>query len=978
MRKLLLIGLWQGLALLTVAQVPFIQKVERLATFPRDRVIISGSGFSNTPAQLQVWFDQTQGSIVSSTEFAIEAEVPAQARLSNVTVVNLASRFSAQSPIKFMPVFSGAGFSASNLTSALALTSAARVFEITTADVDGDGRPDLVGTRNENTATNLFISLNTSTVGNLSFAAPGTIGLAFPTEHLAMGDLNGDGRPDLVASRAGTTANVVFVMANTSSVGSPSFAAPIQLTLDANHIARQICLQDFDGDGRADIAVANSFSNELYLYRNESSAGTLTINPTPTKITVTNASNTLAIEADDLDGDGKADLVATQNLTNDIFILRNTTAGSFSFATTRLTVPGTFNDVATVDLNRDGKLDLVAASVFTAQLSVLVNQSSSGTISFQAPSSVSTDTQPFGLDVSDVNGDGFADVVAACRGASAGTGLVNVFLHNGGASPTFTKVNIATAKSNFFCRVGDLDGDAKPDFAFSSFNPGFTVDVIRNQNCHQPRILNQAPIFICPGQTIRLQAIPLPGVTFEWRKDAGPVSGTNSFLDITAAGSYTVTAIGESGACTIMSTPLVVQSGAGTLPADPVITSNAPVCEGATINLGTAPVAGATYQWTGPNNFTSTSQNVSIPAATLAQAGIYSLVVKVGDCSSNTATTRVDVATFGSFSISSNSASNVICNGQTVILSINAQAGYGYQWIKDGTDIGGQTGTTLNVTQEGAYRVRVTNLALSCSQLTNPVTVTVLTAPVATFTVPATGCRGTPVAFTNNSTFDSRASVIWAWVFGDGNTSAVQNPSHTYTTAQAFTPQLTVSYSGVSGCTNNTSRNITINAPVVPVVSATATTICPGAETTTLSVTGTFAAFNWSTGATTPTVDVSTVGNFSVTTTDANGCQATGNIDIVTKSDCASPSGPLTFPPAFTPNGDGQNDRWVITGVENYQSCTMNIYDGRGRKVFDVLGYPTNGWDGTFEGREVPAGTYYFVFACTSESPRTGTVLVIR
>jgi len=962
-----------------VAQTPNIQKIELASTFPNNKIVISGSGFSGNPSQLQVWFDQVQGIITNSTDFSIEVQVPAQARLANVTVVNLTSRLSAQSPLKFTPVFNGT-FDPLKVAAPLTFTSPNAVFDLISGDIDGDNKPDLIGSKFENTATNLFMLLNQSTVGNVAFTNPAiaSLNINAPTGHLALGDLNGDGKLDLVASRSGTTANSVFMLRNTSTIGSPGFAAPFILSLDATHFARQVAIQDLNGDGKPEIIVANSTSSDLYIFRNESSGGTLTMNTTPVKISVTGATNTLALEIQDIDGDGKKDIVATQNQSNDLFILKNTSStSSFTFSVTKINLIGTLNDLSSADFNRDGKMDLVVTSVFGAQAHVLINQSTSTAVSFQSPISLSTDTGPFGVDVNDINGDGFADFIVPNRG----TNTINVYLHNGNLTPVgFTKSILTTPKNNWFARVGDLDGDAKPDLAFSTFaNPStFSVDILRNTNCHTPRILNTLPLAICPAQTIRLLTIPLPGLTFDWRKDGISIkNNADPFVDITAAGNYTVTAISESGACAILSSSVSVLSGAGTLPADPGITSNSPLCSGQTITLSTAAVAGATYSWTGPNNFVSTSQNISIPNATIAQAGVYSLLVKVGDCASNTVTQQVDVATFGNFSVSSNNATNIICQGQSVTLSINSQTGYSFQWIKDGVDVASQTGTTFNVTLEGSYKVRVTNIALSCSQETTAVAVTVYSTPVASFVLPVTGCINSPILFTNTSTTDNRATPAFAWVFGDTNTGTAQNPTHTYTTAQAFNPQLTVSYTGVTGCSNNTAKSISIVAAQTPTITASLPELCP-TETSTLSVAGTFTTYQWNTNATTASIEVSAPGDYSVTTTDANGCFGNASITLLTKSDCSTGTTDLEFPLVFTPNGDVQNDRWVIPGIENYNDCTMNIFDGRGRRIFEVTGYPVEGWDGTFEGKEVPEGTYYFVFGCPTGKPSSGSVLIVR
>lgn len=964
-----------------LAQVPVIQKIEPQFSFPKARIIITGSGFSSTPAQLQVWFDQVRGTIITSSEFSIEVEVPAQARLSNITVVNLVSRLSAQSKVKYMPVFSGEGFDPTKLNTPLSITSTNAVFDIISVDVDGDNRPDLIGSRFENTATTMLLLMNQSTVGNISFVNTPLAALSInaPTGHLAVGDLNGDGKPDVAASRSGTTANTVFVLQNTSSVGNPNFATPVLLSLELTHFARQVSIHDLNGDGKPEIVVANSATNDLYIFKNESTGGTVIINPIPVKITVTGATETLALEIQDMNKDGKFDIIATRNQSQDIFILKNeSTASSFVFSTIfKITIPGQFNDLATADFNRDGNLDIIATSLFSAQAQVILNKSSTTSFVFDAPISLTTDAQPFGIDVSDLNGDGFPDFIIPSRG----TNTLNAYVHNGTTTVGFTKVVIASGKTNWFVRAGDLDGDAKPDIAFTSFtNPStFSVDILRNKNCHKPQLLNEAPIFICPAQTIKLQTIPIPGVTFDWRANTSTSikNSADPFADITVAASYTVIANGESGACSVTSAALNVQSGAGSLPSDPVITTNAPVCSGSTLTLSTPLVSGATYSWEGPNNFASTLPNISIPSATSSSAGLYSLTVKIGDCSSNPVSKVVDVVSFSSFAIASTNATNSICVGQSLTLTVNTEPGYTFQWIKNGVNITGQTGATLSVTEEASYKVKVTNTSLGCSQETAAVAVTVFTAPVAAFTLASTGCVNNAITFNSTSTVDTRATTVFAWAFGDTNTSAAASTSHTYTTTQSFSPQLTVSYNGVTGCTNAITKTINIVAGTTPVITATLPEICPD-ETSTLSVAGTFTSFLWNNNAITSSIDITASGDYSVTTVDANGCQGSGTITIGLKTSCEPVSNELIFPVAFTPNGDTQNDRWIIQGVENKLDCTMNVYDGRGRKIFEKTGYPVEGWDGLVDGKEVPQGTYYYVFSCPSATPLTGSVLVIR
>lgn len=864
-------------------QAPVISSIDPVTTYPSDKVVITGSGFSTTPAQLQVWFNHVKGTITASSEYAIEATVPASARSGVLEVINLNTRLSAKSAFKFSPFFGGTTFNPALLEPPLSFSGATNeLFDMCSCDLNADGKPDIAATK-FGLQTDIMLLENTSTPGSLSFTNLAPFNVGAPTEKITCGDLNGDGKPELVISRDGATKNVVFVLPNTSA-GSISFGVPVSLLLDVGTLARFVSIRDLNGDGKPEIIVTNSngaVNNQLYVFQNQSVGGVLNINPTPIKVTVTGANTTYGLDVQDVDNDGRADLIVNQFQTNTIFILKNQSTSTISFAApVTVTAPGNLNSLTTADVNEDGKLDLIATSTLTNQVLVLLNTSSSGSISFAAPLTLNASNGPWGVDVADIDGDQDIDIIVANRNQAQ----VNVFLNDGNnASVGFTRVDFASSNATRNIIVGDLDGDAKPDIAYSSFNSGtstYKIEILRNKNCYSPTILNEAPLAICAGQTITLSTIPGIGVTYDWKESGTSLGAPSSpTFDITAAGNYSVTATSESGNCMVTSPVLNVTSGGGGAPADPTITSNSPVCTTQTLTLGTT-ATGVTYDWSGPNGFTSTSQNPTIPNVSILNAGIYSLTVTTpGGCRSNEVTKRVDVADLQNFTITS--PTTTICAGSSVILSINIVAGHQYQWIKDGGDIAGQMGTTLSVTQEGTYKARVQNIALGCSVETNEIAITVLAAPVAAFNVNPTTCTGTDVTFTNQSTLDSRATPVYAWAFGDATTDVTASPTHMYTTAQNYNPSLTVSYSGVSGCSSSTSKPVNVAAAIIPAITASVPSSCPG-EDVILSITGTFSTINWSTSETVSSITVNQPGTYTVTTTDGNGC--TGNSTVTINS----------------------------------------------------------------------------------------------
>jgi gliding motility-associated-like protein len=85
----------------------------------------------------------------------------------------------------------------------------------------------------------------------------------------------------------------------------------------------------------------------------------------------------------------------------------------------------------------------------------------------------------------------------------------------------------------------------------------------------------------------------------------------------------------------------------------------------------------------------------------------------------------------------------------------------------------------------------------------------------------------------------------------------------------------------------------------------------------------------------------------------------------------------IIVPNAFTPNGDGINDYWMITPLNIYPDATVQVYTRYGQLVFESRGYGS-AWDGTYNGKPLPIATYYWVIDPKRRKPINGTVSIIR
>jgi gliding motility-associated-like protein len=118
-----------------------------------------------------------------------------------------------------------------------------------------------------------------------------------------------------------------------------------------------------------------------------------------------------------------------------------------------------------------------------------------------------------------------------------------------------------------------------------------------------------------------------------------------------------------------------------------------------------------------------------------------------------------------------------------------------------------------------------------------------------------------------------------------------------------------------------------------------------------------------------PTIDVNQAGIYTLTVTNEYGCVATDDIEVILD---------IGIPNFFTPNGDGYNDIWEIPFLTLESEATVSVYDRFGNLLARYS--PTEGhWDGTSKGREIPAGTYWYIIEVPSlEKPFKGSVTLKR
>jgi gliding motility-associated-like protein len=259
-----------------------------------------------------------------------------------------------------------------------------------------------------------------------------------------------------------------------------------------------------------------------------------------------------------------------------------------------------------------------------------------------------------------------------------------------------------------------------------------TITMVVNPIPTTPTASSNSPV--CVNATINLTTPAVASVTYSW---TGPNSFTStlqnpSIASATAAmaGTYSVT-VTKSGCTSLAGTTTVVTN---TAPATPSAGSNSPVCIGTPISLTTPTLAGATYNWTGPNSFTSTLQNPGTAASTLAMAGTYSVTIAQGGCASAAGTVAVSVTSAPVAAFTASPLSTT-CSG--FVQFTDNSTGSATSWLWSFGD--GQTSTSQSPSHtysaSGTYTVTLTATS-SCgnNQLikSNYVIINVPTTPAGT------------------------------------------------------------------------------------------------------------------------------------------------------------------------------------------------------------------------------------------------------
>ncbi|SMD33182.1 Por secretion system C-terminal sorting domain-containing protein [Reichenbachiella faecimaris] len=366
-------------------------------------VTIFGDNFDETPSNNIVYFGATQATVMAASQYELLVEVPAGATREPISV----------------------------LVNGL-IAKSAKPFAVT---FESDGN----------------LSEN-------SFDEPITLfGGEFPSD-VVFGDMDGDGHADLIV---GDNSNSTVTIYPNASTGPGDISFGTASSYDLLETTYDILVDDFDGDGRLDVAVGYTNAGYVSVFRNTSGSFLSLGERQDFAIT----GNSYWIASADIDGDGRVDLLTMDTENDSIYVLSNTSSGvdNIDFALAQSLKTGSLGQHFVVgDIDQDNLPDIIAASETDVALNVFLN---TGSFSFSAKQDFALNSSPNFVMLGDVDGDGIQDLASANDGLS-----LTVFINSS------TDNNLVLSATDFANTGGtpldDLNGDGKLELISSDYYDG--------------------------------------------------------------------------------------------------------------------------------------------------------------------------------------------------------------------------------------------------------------------------------------------------------------------------------------------------------------------------------------------------------------------------------------------------------------------------------------------------------------------------
>ena len=400
------------------------------------------------------------------------------------------------------------------------------------------------------------------------------------------------------------------------------------------------------------------------------------------------------------------------------------------------------------------------------------------------------------------------------------------------------------------------------------------------------------------------------------------------------------------------------------------------VCLGNTVSFvnQTSILSGElTYEWNFGDDNTSNLKN---PVYLYEDAGLYTVTLIVTSETNGKDTVQKDIEIYPNpepaFQILD------VCDGypSSFVNSSKIKSGNinTYSWdFGDGTN-SVQVNPVKQYLNAGVYNVKLKALSDKGCESSVVENAYVRENPLADFSL-SNECLGVNVNISNHSKANE-GNVSYYWEFGDGANSILENPDHNYAGSGIYSVKLIARSS--YQCVDSLLRNVIIFD--LPLVDAGADTSVSKGFPVRLQATGAN-IFDWSPAETlnnpgifNPIARPMETTTYTVRGIDNNGCENTDAVTVEVLNDYQ-----LIASNILTPDYNGQNDTWIITNIDAFETATVYIFNRWGDEVYRKKAYQ-NDWDGrNMNGDVLPDGTYYYVVKFPDSNKHySGSITLLR
>ncbi len=475
--------------------------------------------------------------------------------------------------------------------------------------------------------------------------------------------------------------------------------------------------------------------------------------------------------------------------------------------------------------------------------------------------------------------------------------------------------------------------------------------------------------------------------TYSWADAMGNIVGTSIDLMAVGLGNYTLT-VTDGATCSISAIYTVNELGPAQLDATNLQLTDADCGQrngGISGITYSETLTGTVFIWTNENGDT-VGNALELNNIT---AGAYSInATDTAGCSVMAGPFLIQEAQ--GVSITGGSVSDAACgmpDGSVLGITLdNASGAQVYQWSDaNGMVVG--TGSELVNIGLGSYTLTVTDLGCSDTETFNVQEVGLPDLDTTNVTVTDADCSGANtgsvigIQFVGNNT-----SATYSWTDASGAEISTQGLA----LANVGEGSYTLTVRDALGC-GAVAGPYTVNRKLGPLLSGGFVTdpTCSGNDGRITNITSNdmgSMAYSWTNvlGTVVGTdLELTNMAAGSYTlTAGENGCSATiGPFALTSPQDCQGPKidEELRVATIITPNADGDNDTFIIEGLENYPNSILYVYNRWGSKLYQARAYD-NSWDGTFEGNPLPVGTYYYILELNDPGKKImkGTITILR